>query len=440
MKFSKYNLFFPWEDGNQILFNTLTGDCFLVSEDEKNLITENQQNELPGELRKEFVKRGILIENEVDELKYFEYYHNKHKYDYRTLTYTILLTWACNLRCVYCYEGAGEEKKYSMTRETADHVIEYIKNESIVKNAKNISIMLFGGEPLVNYSIGEYIIETINDFCEKTGRTFTTSIVTNGTLINKKIVQSLAKNHCKYIQVTLDGTKEIHDTRRIGKNGEGTFDKIIQNLLLLKEYKNEMAIIIRVNVDKTNVEQIPRLLEYLKEKNLNDLHIDFGIVRGGTEACSSYEDNCYVEEEIGLLLGKLWEKSKEDGFDPRIRPYRKWTYCGLNCDNNLTIEPNGDVYKCWEHVGEIDHKIGSVGENGQLKNLSYNFYKWITRNPLNIEECRKCVYLPACGGGCGAVSYNKEQKYEASGCFKIKGTVEEEVKNYIMAMLKYDKK
>lgn len=435
MKFSRYNLFFPWKDNKEVLFNTLTGDCFLIIPEEKYSIISNCYEMLPDALKDSFIEKKILIDDEIDELKYFEYYHNKAKFDYRSLTYTVLLTWACNLRCIYCYEGAGETKKYSMTKETADNVIEYMKREAIVKNAKNISIMLFGGEPLVNYSIGEYIIESINEFCQEENINFVTSIITNGTLINEKIIQSLIKNNCRYVQITLDGMREIHDTRRIGKNGEGTFDKIIQNLLVLKRYKDKMPIIIRVNVDKTNVKQIPELLLYLKEKGLNELHIDFGIVRGGTEACSSYEDNCYIEEELGSLLSTLWTNAKKDGFDPKIRPYRKWTYCGLNCDNNLTIEPSGEVYKCWEHVGELEHKIGRIAPGGSLENVSYKFFKWITRNPLNIAECRECVYLPACGGGCGAVSYNREKKYEASGCFKIKGTIEEEVKNYINTMI-----
>lgn len=30
-------------------------------------------------------------------------------------------------------------------------------------------------------------------------------------------------------------------------------------------------------------------------------------------------------------------------------------------------------------------------------------------------------------GGCGAVSYNKENSYHAKGCFKIKGVLEQQI-------------
>lgn len=56
---------------------------------------------------------------------------------------------------------------------------------------------------------------------------FGTSITTNGTLINKKILDKLVNYNCKTIQITLDGSKETHDTTRKFKNGLGSFDKLV---------------------------------------------------------------------------------------------------------------------------------------------------------------------------------------------------------------------
>ena len=117
---------------------------------------------------------------------------------------------------------------------------------------------------------------------------------------------------------------------------------------------------------------------------------------------------------------------------------RKWTYCGLNCDNNYTISPEGEVYKCWEHAGEPEHLMGTIDEKGEIENQTYKFYEWMTRNPLDAKECRECVYLPACGGGCGAISYNETNSYTGKGCFKIKGCIEKQVINYVSEILKKD--
>lgn len=117
------------------------------------------------------------------------------------------------------------------------------------------------------------------------------------------------------------------------------------------------------------------------------------------------------------------------------RPLRKWTYCGLNNDNNFTIEPNGDVYKCWEHTGIETHKIGSLNEEGNIDNISFAYYDWMTKNPLEIEACSKCVYLPACGGGCSSKSFNDTGEYAREGCHKIKGVIEEQVLSWFSEVL-----
>lgn len=53
------------------------------------------------------------------------------------------------------------------------------------------------------------------------------------------------------------------------------------------------------------------------------------------------------------------------------------------------------------------------------------------REEKYIHEFRKeCVYLPACGGGCGVVSYNETNSYHSKGCFKVKGVLEKQVLRY----------
>lgn len=100
--------------------------------------------------------------------------------------------------------------------------------------------------------------------------------------------------------------------------------------------------------------------------DLTNCTVDFGIVRGLTESCAAYSSNCFVEGEIGSVLYELWKVAENQGFYYNIRPMRRWMYCGLYSDNQYTVTPNCEVYKCWEHAGEKEHLIGRLNENGQL--------------------------------------------------------------------------
>jgi uncharacterized protein len=61
-------------------------------------------------------------------------------------------------------------------------------------------------------------------------------------------------------------------------------------------------------------------------------------------------------------------------------------------------DPFGDIYVCWEHVGEESTKVG-VYYPGLSWNDQYN--QWRERTVFTIPECRQCVYALFCGGGCG---------------------------------------
>ena len=429
-KYSKFNLFL--ENGEDyILFNTLSGEAFLIEEDLYIKMKNNNIKDLPEEYFKEFYDKKIIIDEKLDENKLYDYYRNKVIYQNNHLSYTLLLTWACNLRCVYCYEGAGEVKSHSLKRKTSIALIKYMQNEIEMRGSKSISIILFGGEPLVNFKEGEYILEKMKTYCDENRVTLISSIITNGTLLNEVIIKSLIKYNCQYIQITLDGVRDIHDERRIGKHGEPTFDKIIEKLKLLNKYRDKFHVVIRVNVDKINYPKVPELLEFLKENDLDKFSIDFGIVRSSTDSSDNYEDNCIPDERVGETVSKLWKNDENNFSNMKSYPERKWTYCGLDCDNNYTIDPIGEIYKCWEHVGHEEYRMGKIDKDGSIIDINYNFYDWMTSSPVDREPCKDCIYLPACGGGCRSISFKLQKEFHESQCFKVKGVLEEEIRNWL---------
>lgn len=431
MKFSKYNLTITDEslpEGKYLLCNTFSGATFLVDEEILRMVKKNDLSQFSEDAIGQFLDTGVLVENDnLDEAKVFNYFYEREKYDNSVLSLTILLTMACNLRCIYCYEGAGEISNESLSDQTRENILNFIKTQAETRKVSTVSLWLFGGEPLLDLKSNIYFLESVKLFCEKTNRKFLTQIVTNGILCNKENLEVLVRFNCQYVQITLDGIKAIHDTRRIYKGGKGSFDEVlagVKNVVQCKELNNP---IIRINIDKTNIDKTFELLEYLHLVGLSCCPVDFGIVKGTTEACASYKSNCFSDDELGNILYPLWEKAKALGFPIYINPTKKFLFCGLYSDSSFTIAPNGDLYKCWDFVNDKKHRIARISDNGQVIDTTYAYFDWMTRTPYNISECRECVYLPACGGGCVGAVWSETGSYHVAGCYKMKGVFEKQI-------------
>jgi uncharacterized protein len=105
-------------------------------------------------------------------------------------------------------------------------------------------------------------------------------------------------------------------------------------------------------------------------------------------------------------------------------------------ENAYTIAPNLDVFKCLEHVGVKEHLMGRIDEQGNFIDHTNAFYEWMSVDPLKNDECKNCVYLPTCGGGCGVIAFSEAGSYHAKGCFKVRGTVEKEVIKFVQETMK----
>ncbi len=69
-------------------------------------------------------------------------------------------------------------------------------------------------------------------------------------MLTSKIVELIDSVGIVKVQITLDGLKESHDARRHLVGGQGTFDRIYENLKLFEEYP--IRVDVRMNVDNEN--------------------------------------------------------------------------------------------------------------------------------------------------------------------------------------------
>ena len=103
--------------------------------------------------------------------------------------------------------------------------------------------------------------------CQKRGVTLALGIITNGLLLTEELVDRLLPYGLDYVKVTLDGDRDTHNRMRPLRGGQGTFDRIIENV---RKVAGKVRIAVGGNFDADSVESYPALLDFLKEQDFAD--------------------------------------------------------------------------------------------------------------------------------------------------------------------------
>lgn len=308
---------------------------------------------------------------------------------------TICPTMGCNFDCPYCFEEHRNEK---MTLKTQDAVITLAEKMLDSSAAKHLSVSWFGGEPLLAPEVIEYISERFISMCEDRGIRYSASIITNGYLLDQKIVDLLEKCGVNQAQITLDGIGEVHDRTRHLADGGPTFDRITSNLETLKI---PFKVNVRHNVHSENKNQQPTLRDYVEaiaERSGNNINYYASPVsdnKASHERNSDLNLTCDADNaDIGLRLDTI-RASRAKGH-----------YCGAHTLWSVGIDAEGRLHKCWETVDKPDQSFGTVSEwdpKNPIDTASNvdNLTKFLnTSGATSDSECRDCIWLPVCRGGC----------------------------------------
>lgn len=420
MKESKFNIYYDLEDGTRLAFNSFTCALAVVDNTYEELISvlANVNTEtVPDHLKECFncaVEGHFIIEDDCDEMQELSVKRNFSKYYTGALGLTIAPTLACNFSCIYCYETS---KPGLMSKETQQNLVAFVENQ--IQGLKTLDISWYGGEPLLAKSIVFNLSSQLIELCNTHGVEYNAYIVTNGSLLDDEVIEKLIDYKVRGVQITLDGPPEIHNKRRIAKNGTDSFDLIVNNInRVLQTEKMEVAI--RINLDKSNSSELEELLSILSEKLVSKkVKISFGQVTAYTEACKSIENSCYDNQEFSIEILKYYLLLEKYGFhEYNNYPYPRLmlNYCCAELINSFVVDHEGYLYKCWNEVGNILHNVGNVSEIPYDLTNSKNA-KWVERRPYLTAACSECSILPVCMGGC---PYNDIVLKQGNKCDMVK--------------------
>lgn len=406
MKSSYYNFYIGMEK-DFVIFNGLTGAIAVADRDLKENLENGNVGKIPEDYREQLYKNGFIIDDDLDEAEVFNHCHNMQKYSTNHLGLTVLTTYACNLRCPYCYEGQEKDTKH-MDDRVADRIVSFVKQSK----SRTVSLELYGGEPFLNKRIALKLIGEISEICKAEDRTFHLGCITNGTLLDDEIIKKLSEYNAS-MQITLDGPKDLHDRSRFYSGGRGTYEEIMENVRKMKG--SNINFHFRISVTKETYPRIEEVLIDLENRGLKEIPVDFGIITAWTEACRSFADKCLADDELIDLFPFLWDLALKHGFTTFAKPHQMFVSCGSVTYNSYVIDPYGRVFKCWDFVGDENLVCGELNDDGSIK-FRPNYYSIMTRNPVEIAECRECKILPLCGGGCMAKAYYDTKSYHSKYC------------------------
>ncbi|WP_244978064.1 radical SAM protein [Bacteroides reticulotermitis] len=297
---------------------------------------------------------------------------------------------------------------FVISEKMVDHFFEMIPKIEPDEELWRRTIDLFGGEPLLkeNKDRIKYIIKKGKE------RGFKFSATSNGyDLVYYE--ELLSTDAIGVVQVTIDGSKYVHDSRRVHVTEIGSFDVIINNIEM--SLRKGISIIVRINIDNTNVGEVVKLDKYFREKGfyLYDSFMVYAAYLGGEV---NFNPETYNNEiSLSGTYDDFFEvfKNKDHKVKHNYTLYNRLynaieskksiPLSSCHCDShysNYVFDPLGNIYTCLELVGKKEHSIGTYNR-ADLK-WNENAARWQERNISSIAGCNRCKYTLLCGGGCFA--------------------------------------
>lgn len=332
---------------------------------------------------------GIIIDDDYNELDIYKYKYYSSMFQDASLILSIAPTMKCNFNCFYCFEN-GNKNEGVMSEDIEKRLIKFIS----LHKFQDIHITWFGGEPLLGF-------ERIHSICthlKRAGINFSSDIITNGSLLTSSVIEHLDVLNLQYIQITLDGIAETHDKRRIFKNGAPSFDLIINNIKELLA-KTDIPLSIKVNMDHTNPTALNDIAAFFN-KNFSEylqkdkIVISHNYVRNRTDFDKT--GKCFTHEDLLRYDQEALKHQKTALIHPELPSIA--LPCMFRCKSSLAIDSQGNIYKCLEHLGAPNNKVGDL-KSGTMS-LAKLSHAMLAQNPFHSAECLHCNILPICGGGC----------------------------------------
>ena len=408
-KMSKFTFKTTDNYGNLLLYNTYIGKysfCKICDKTAINSIVKNELSGLSENSLKRLADKGIVVEaNEDENKKMFSQFLDI--VSPRKLNLIINPTEHCNFRCKYCYETF---KNGEMSKQTQEELISFVRDN--IHKYSGLNVSWFGGEPLLAKNVIEDLSDNFMRICQFNKRTYRATMTTNGYLLDIDTFRKMLDSQINLFQITIDGIQSIHDSQRVTVSGTGTYKKIFDNLLEIKNSKiRNFNIVLRTNFTQEIFDHFDEYLNSISVLCENDPRFSIACYKVG-----KWGD--FLPNE---LLSKLVSDASEGmrqiytrilACEKRISVRTDYLNPGMGLcyggkKNSFVISSAGSIHKCTINFEEPGSIIGSFSGNKIQYNSKY--YRYIA-NPSRCKSYYDCFFAPVCTGDPCPLKSDKDRK------------------------------
>lgn len=403
MRTSNYNIFIN-SDRGVLVFNALTDSYVFVNDDEAKFLKTREfisSGIFESERIKRFQDAGILVKDDFNELAYLKHIYSKEMHESDVFDLTILPTLDCNVRCWYCFENKNVGSR--ITPSVKGNILLFIQN--IIKDRpyiKEISIDLFGGEPLLHYEEDlDDFLHQIKNVVEGLGKKATFLFITNGLRLTEEVMDRI-KDLSPQFQISIDGYKERHDKIKVlSKHADiSTYDLVIHNLKNVCKC-DHVHVILRLNYDEQTLKNVGKILSDIKDIDRSKISIHF-------ERVWQTKKHIAITNEA---LIDAWKLFVSHGFQVTyLKFFHTPSSCMSSKQDQVAISYDGKIFKCTGCDFARTEEDGNLMSNGNIAWKGNKAEERIQIQTYNHPECLQCKLLPLCWGPCCQKHLLKKEK------------------------------
>ncbi|MEM1627527.1 MAG: radical SAM protein [Sulfolobaceae archaeon] len=318
----------------------------------------------------------------------------------------LFITTGCNLGCLHCYVNAKNPLPDELTEEEFYKII-----DELIKSGL-LYLTITGGEPLIK----KHLVLKIIKYASKYG--IIIRLNTNGLLIDEEIAKEFSLIPNFHVSISLDGPKEIHERIR----GKGTFDKVVNNIKILRKYNVRVAI--SSVLTKPNIPYMEEMVKLAIKLDTQEIRFPIFLPLGRGKFNRELLEPDILDlfkagKEFSRLTRIYGDKiamsidlppafiDSDVLYNPKYEFLKYGCYVGFV---RLDIFPDGKIYPC-DTFADNDFIITNCRNNRKLDFISIMNSSVVLSKIRESSDklkgiCGICKFNQTCRGHCRAYSYN----------------------------------